>query len=80
MARTSVNVKESTRNIVIKDNNNSTNVSVTQEITDIVSAVTIGPQGAQGVRGIQGPKGEPGELTFFEDLTTTRIVTGKHLH
>ena len=71
MARTSINVKESTRNIVIKDNNNSTNVSVTQEITDIVNAVTVGPQGSQGGRGIQGPKGEPGQLTFFEDLTIT---------
>ena len=74
MARTQINVQQSDRNIVIKDNNNSTNVNVTQEITDIVDVATRGPQGTRGADGVQGPigpKGDPGELTSFQDLTVT---------
>ena len=44
MARTSVNVQENSRNIVITEGENST-VKVTQEITDVVNITAIGPQG-----------------------------------
>ena len=70
MARTSVNVKENSRNIVITEGENS-NINVTQKITDVVSITAIGPQGSKGDTGPRGPKGEPGELEAFEDLVVT---------
>ena len=71
MARTQINVQESSNNIVIKDNNNSTDVNVTQEITNVVTATTVGPQGSTGPQGPQGPQGPPGELSAFENLVVT---------
>lgn len=74
MASNQINVQENNKNIVIKDNNNSTNVSVAQEVTNVVNVIEIGPRGpagADGVSGSQGPKGDPGQIELFDDLVVT---------
>ena len=75
MAGTQINVQKDGQNIVIiTDNNNSTNVSVAQRITNVVDVIEIGPQGpsgADGISGSQGPKGDPGQIELFDDLVVT---------
>ncbi len=70
----SVNENIQCRHIVIKDNNNSTNVNVTQKITNTVDVNTVGPQGPAGTPGISFP------YTGSADITGSLTVTGSFNH